>query len=93
MHQGDPDAATRAAIEVQPWPEVGRPEDIANAALFLASDESSFVTGQAITVDGGVMGAGPHIYGKVAATDVAKTMVGVNRGTTGVKHSYRRLES
>jgi NAD(P)-dependent dehydrogenase (short-subunit alcohol dehydrogenase family) len=31
----------------------GRPEEIANAALFLASDEASFVTGIAMPVDGG----------------------------------------
>ncbi len=34
-------------------PELGMPEDIANAALFLASDESSFVNGTTITCDGG----------------------------------------
>jgi NAD(P)-dependent dehydrogenase (short-subunit alcohol dehydrogenase family) len=32
---------------------IGKPEDIANAALFLASDESSFITGQSLLVDGG----------------------------------------
>jgi len=32
---------------------VGQPEDIANVALFLASDESGFITGQLICVDGG----------------------------------------
>ena len=32
---------------------VGDPQDIANLALFLASDESSFITGQIITIDGG----------------------------------------
>jgi|TARA_B100000530_G_scaffold319709_1_gene252469 NAD(P)-dependent dehydrogenase (short-subunit alcohol dehydrogenase family) len=37
----------------QPIPRVGRPEDIANMALYLASDRSSFITGQAIVVDGG----------------------------------------
>ena len=37
----------------QPIPRAGRPHDIAEAVLFLASDRSSFVTGQAITVDGG----------------------------------------
>lgn len=40
---------------LQPIPRAGLPEDIANAALWLASDESSFVTGQAIVVDGGWM--------------------------------------
>lgn len=37
----------------QPIPRAGSPEDIAKAALWLASDDSSFVTGQAIVVDGG----------------------------------------
>lgn len=38
----------------QPIPRAGEGRDIANAALFLASDESSFITGQALTVDGGL---------------------------------------
>ena len=32
---------------------LGRPEELANAVLFLASDEASFVTGTAMFVDGG----------------------------------------
>jgi NAD(P)-dependent dehydrogenase (short-subunit alcohol dehydrogenase family) len=36
--------------------ELGQPEDVASAALFLASDESSFVMGSALFVDGGVRG-------------------------------------
>jgi NAD(P)-dependent dehydrogenase (short-subunit alcohol dehydrogenase family) len=32
----------------------GRPEEVANAALFLISDEASFITGAALPVDGGV---------------------------------------
>lgn len=36
-----------------PWPEFGDPEDVADAAVFLASDRSDFVTGEVLSVDGG----------------------------------------
>ncbi len=39
---------------MQPIPRAGESEDIANAACFLASDESSFISGHALVVDGGV---------------------------------------
>jgi len=44
--------ATMAAL--QPIGRIGEPVDIANAALFLAGDESTFITGQALVVDGGI---------------------------------------
>lgn len=36
-----------------PWPRLGTPQDIANAALFLASDEATFIQGETLAVDGG----------------------------------------
>jgi NAD(P)-dependent dehydrogenase (short-subunit alcohol dehydrogenase family) len=41
-------------------PRMGQAEDIANLAVFLASDESSFITGQVIRCDGGQLSHLPH---------------------------------
>ncbi|WP_028936312.1 SDR family NAD(P)-dependent oxidoreductase [Pseudonocardia spinosispora] len=47
------DAMRATFSEVLPMRRIGRPEEVAAAALFLASDEASFTTGADITVDGG----------------------------------------
>lgn len=52
-------------------PRLGRPEDIAAAVLFLASDEAAFITGQVICVDGGLLAHQPYVadfMSKAAAT-------------------------
>ena len=49
----------KALASYQPLRRAGLPEDIANAALWLASDESSFVTGHALVVDGGYTAGTP----------------------------------
>ncbi len=47
------DATKQMLVGATPSGRIGQPEDIANAALFLASDESSFVNGITLFVDGG----------------------------------------
>ena len=48
------DEKTKQGFETQtPYPRLGEPEDIAMAALYLASDESDFITGEVLVVDGG----------------------------------------
>jgi NAD(P)-dependent dehydrogenase (short-subunit alcohol dehydrogenase family) len=61
----DRDAATlepvfRARLNMyQPIGRAGQPADVALAALWLASDASSFVTGQDLAVDGGILAGRP----------------------------------
>ncbi len=50
---GSKETADAALVHAQPLPVAGQPEDIAQAALFLASDASRFVTGHTLVVDGG----------------------------------------
>jgi NAD(P)-dependent dehydrogenase (short-subunit alcohol dehydrogenase family) len=50
----DREAAYRATAERPPVKYLGRPEDVAAAVAYLASDEARFVTGSALTIDGGV---------------------------------------
>ena len=51
--RGDFDAARASFIARQPMGRLGTPEEIANLAVYLASDESSFVTGGTFVIDGG----------------------------------------
>ena len=50
----DPERAKQKLAQAIPMGRLGTPEEIANAALFLASDESSFMTGAVLTLDGGL---------------------------------------
>jgi NAD(P)-dependent dehydrogenase (short-subunit alcohol dehydrogenase family) len=51
----DPEAIRRERTSVHPIGRLGMPEDIAGMAVYLASDESSWVTGATLAVDGGYL--------------------------------------
>ena len=50
-----PEKAQEHVLTSIPLGKMGKPEDIANAVLFLASDKASYITGQVIHVDGGMV--------------------------------------
>lgn len=54
MMQGIPEAWSEAIVKGVPLGRMGEPDEVARVALFLASDDSSFVTGQNIAVNGGM---------------------------------------
>ena len=54
MTSGLPDKVKEVFLEKIPLKRMGSAEDVSNAVLFLASDESSYITGQVLPVDGGM---------------------------------------
>jgi NAD(P)-dependent dehydrogenase (short-subunit alcohol dehydrogenase family) len=84
------DAWARRVRDKQPWPEPGMPEHIADAALFLASEESRFITGQVIVVDGGLSAMGPDLYGHGPDSRLLRR-AGLNTGSTGVPGTVREI--
>ncbi|MDR5855410.1 SDR family oxidoreductase [Caballeronia sp. LZ062] len=51
--QSDPAAARQATLDLQPMKRIGKPQEVAMTAVFLASDEAPFINASCITVDGG----------------------------------------
>jgi NAD(P)-dependent dehydrogenase (short-subunit alcohol dehydrogenase family) len=49
----DPAAERKRAEDIHPPRRIGRPEEVANTALFLASDEAPFINAETIVIDGG----------------------------------------
>ena len=49
-----PDAAKQGIVDQTPLGRIGRPEEVAAAVVFLASEEASYITGQVVRVNGGM---------------------------------------
>lgn len=71
--RADQVAARQAEITVhaQPYPKAGASEDIAKAALYLASDDSVFVSGTHMVVDGGLTAGARHAWDQAAPQPMA----------------------
>lgn len=89
VHGGDesrfPDVSAR-----QPWPDAGRPEDIAGAVVYLASDDSMFMTGSVVVVDGGLLANGANPWGTPGPY---LRKAGMNHGSTGLESELRPVSA
>lgn len=91
LHSGRAAEMDAIAQDKTPWPNLGEGEDIAGAAVFLASDDSQFVTGHTLVVDGGALAAAPNFWG-FGPDSLFKKHAGMNRGSTGEQSYARPLE-
>lgn len=91
IHRGNEDALRPLLEKFQPWPDAGLPEHIAAAALFLASDDATFITGEALVVDGGATAQGSNAINNLGGS-FGSVAAGVDRGTTGQEGSFRGID-
>lgn len=89
LHRGRPEATDEWREELQPWPERGQPEMVAEVATWLASDAARFVTGASVTADGGLMAATPGLL-RHDLPHLGR-MAGIAYGNTGREPDVRRL--
>jgi NAD(P)-dependent dehydrogenase (short-subunit alcohol dehydrogenase family) len=91
---GNLEATQQAFSKSQPWPDFGRSEHVAGAALFLASDDAAFVTGESIVVDGGATAAGPERSRKFPEKSARNSRYsGITKGSTGASNELRKRET
>lgn len=96
MHASGPEGIKEIEDDFKqfvPWPDIGRPDDIAGPALFLASDDSTFLTGDIMVVDGGAEAVGPGIMLRSKFVTTPTGITGAHRGTTGEGPVIRKRKS
>ena len=79
--------------KMQPNPSNGKSEDISAAVLFLSTNDSRFVNGESIVVDGGLTALGPNYWEKWGITperDMKKNIL--TKGTTGESTVSRKFK-
>lgn len=80
LDRGQETDLARVLPGAQPWPEVGTAEHVAQAALFLASEQSRFMTGETLVLDGGLTARGPGVFaegnaaGRAIANSISKSL-------------------
>jgi NAD(P)-dependent dehydrogenase (short-subunit alcohol dehydrogenase family) len=89
LHRGRPELTDVWREQIQPWPDRGQAEMIADVARWLASDAARFVTGEAVTADGGLMAAAPRLMDHDLPH--LQRMAGIAYGNTGRESDVRRL--
>ena len=91
MHSGNEEQAEEVIEEIQPLSKRGEGSDIAGMAVFLAGDDSLFVTGQEHIVDGGLLASGPRMIGRLHNSRNLHRMAGMAYGSSGQVPTFRRL--
>ncbi len=91
MHNGREEQAEAVVEEIQPWPDCGEPHHIASAVLYLASEDSAFVTGEAHVVDGGYLANGLLRVHPLPGAKKKPDYAGITYGMTGRPRDVRRL--
>jgi NAD(P)-dependent dehydrogenase (short-subunit alcohol dehydrogenase family) len=91
FHSGRAEKFETIAKQAVPWPRLGTGEDIAAMAVFLASDEAEYVSGQNMVVDGGLSAGGPNLWGNGPDSPMLRKS-GVTHGSTGIANDIRDVE-